>query len=148
MIALILTLALSPLQDDPPTLAAVVGVAMERCLDAEIDASLSGMQHPEAQDASLVVVQISEHGCSLSAEGWTADDGELIDRVWIVVHGAPAWSAEEVRILRVNERGPAQWTRFVQQSADGDEIARVTIIEPAAGRSDSFSLLYQVDPRP
>ncbi len=147
MIELLLALAINPLQDDPPTLAAVVGAAMERCLDAEIDPSLTGMQHPEAQDASLVAVQIGEHGCSLSAEGWTADDGGLIDRVWIVVHGAPAWSVEEVRELRVNERGPAQWTRFIQYSADGDEIARVTVIEPVGAEPGSFSLLYQVDRR-
>lgn len=142
-IALAVVLAtVTPAQTSEAPLRTLAADTVERCWQAGADGAPSSTVYPDSTDAQTVILRVSQSRCDLSADRWTADDGALLDQVWTTLRGVPAWEVESVREFRANERGPAQWTAFVQYSADGDEIARVTVIEPLAGQAGFFELTY------
>lgn len=130
-----LTLLLTPQQ--APELAALVRSTLELCV---ADPAKVVRTVEDVADADWAQPFRTDGECGLTAEGWRGDGGALVAAARAAVGAeGPDWTGT-VRELRVNESGPALWTRLEQ--AEGWAPASLLIIEPPPGQRSPVEIHF------
>ncbi|NJC41926.1 hypothetical protein GGQ87_002221 [Brevundimonas alba] len=135
--SLFAALALATAPQQAPGLTTVVRTTLEQCLSGQQTGA--GML-PDLADADYAQSFRNGQECGLMAGGWIGDDGALVAAAREAVGAEGSDWTGPVRELRVNESGPALWTRLEQ--AEGWAPASLLIIEPRAGERGDVEIHF------